>query len=146
MWILLIFWVSLSYQALVEYKLWKNYGEIFYDSSGSNNHGVNGQIGVGTIKNTYYTDRGAYFNKQSVIFIPALKVYPSPNTVIIWMNANTDNGRIYSRWDPEFCLLVEKADGKILNIVDDLSILTINSSEASWKNSNIQLEPFLNTV
>ena len=122
--------------ALVEYKFWFNYGELFYDYSGNSHYGRNGPSEYDTTKNVYYTDRGAYFNSQSVIYSIGYNYYPNPNTVLIWMNANTNDGRVYSRWDPNFCILVRKISGKIDFLYNDNgSVIQLIGSVGSWASS-----------
>ena len=136
MWILLVCSPAVLLGALVEYKFWLNYGELFYDYSGNSHYGRNGPSEYDTTKNVYYTDRGAYFNSQSVIYAIGYTYYPNPSTVLIWMNANTGDGRVYSRWDPNFCILVSKTSGKIeITKNDNGAISQVFSSSASWASS-----------
>ena len=134
--ILVLCFPTILLAALVEYKLWLNYGELFYDYSGNSHSGINGFSINDTTKNVYYTDRGAYFDSQSVVFVKEFTFYPNPTTVIIWMNANTNDGRVYSKWDPNFCLLVKKVSGSIDLIHNDNGVITKSSSSAdSWTSS-----------
>ena len=61
---------------------------MFYDYSGNSHYGRNGPSVYDTTKNAYYTDRGAYYHCQSVIYLIGYTYYPNPNKVVIWMKAN----------------------------------------------------------
>ena len=136
MWIFVLCLPTILLATLVEYKFWSNYGELFYDYSGNSYHGINGQNTNDSTKNVYYTDRGAYFNNQSVIFVIGYTYYPNPSTVLIWMNADTSDGRVYSRWDPTSCLLVSKTSDKIDVLYNSNGVpVQVVSSPASWTSS-----------
>ena len=55
---------------IVYYKLSSNFGQIFYDYSGSGNHGQNGDSTTTTTSDTIPTRRGAYFSLTSFIMLP----------------------------------------------------------------------------
>ena len=136
MFIMVLGFPTVLLAALVEYKFWLNYGELFYDYSGNSYYAINGPSEYDTIKNVYYTDRGAYFHSQSVIYMNGYTYYPNPSTVLIWMNANANDGRVYTRWDSNFALLVRKTSGKIDIIYNDNgSVIQTLSLFGSWASS-----------
>ena len=83
--------VSLLASHLVSYKFGLNFGQIFYDYSGSGNHGQNGNTLDSDISDTIPIDRGAYFNTQySLIKLPPNDIKPdslklgSDFSMIMW--------------------------------------------------------------
>lgn len=105
MFLISIFILKLSFATLVEYKLWKNYGELFYDYSGNSGTGINGLSTSDSYQNTFFTDRGAYFTSRSLIFV-GNKNYQNPNTVIMWLNVNQALGRFFTYYTPNYGIFI----------------------------------------
>ena len=87
---------------LVNYKFGSNFGQIFYDYSGSGNHGQNGQSLVADICDTVPIDRGAYFSTQnSLIVLPPNNLKSDsfklgPNfSIIMWIYPQEINSYSY---------------------------------------------------
>ena len=49
---------------IINYKFGSNFGQVFYDYSGSGNHATNGYYIYSDYYDTYSSDRGAYFQYQ----------------------------------------------------------------------------------
>ena len=64
--------IQVRSSALINYKLGKNFGQVFFDYSGSGNHGQNGNSIELDDHDTVATDRGAYFRdtKNNYIMLP----------------------------------------------------------------------------
>ena len=98
----------------VEYKLWKNYGQIIPDTSLNTNHAVNGVSFEVDPNDCLYSDRGLYFSHE----ISSLKLPPNdrsqklftiqtPYTVIIWLNNFKNEGRYFSRLIDQKYLIIK---------------------------------------
>ena len=63
---------------IVNYKFGSNFGQIFYDYSGSGNHGMNGNSTISDPYDTISIDRGAYFPTQNLyIRLPPNEYVPN---------------------------------------------------------------------
>ncbi|OMJ84345.1 hypothetical protein SteCoe_14570 [Stentor coeruleus] len=88
----LIISLSLS-EKILEYKFSKNFGQVFYDTSGNSRHAVNGESSLTTDYDTKPTDRGAYFAKdiENCIKLPPNdfiieNFYISPKfSIVMWI-------------------------------------------------------------
>ena len=87
---------------IVNYKFGSNFGQIFYDYSGSGNHGVNGDIILTDPYDTIPTDRGAYFPEYSnhIKLPPNSRVANSVSlgsqfSIIMWFNCRETNNDYY---------------------------------------------------
>ena len=86
---------------LVEYKFYKNYGQIFYDFSGNSRHGVNG-IGTNVDSDDVIcTDRGALFTATSdKVIVPPNNVdsrsfeLPSTSSIVFWRKWIPESSKI----------------------------------------------------
>ena len=89
---------------LVEYRLWKNYGQIIYDYSLNNMHALNGIEYTPDKFDCKYSDRGFYFDHNKTHIKMPENNYSTksgnlklPYTVIIWLNIFKETGRIFYR-------------------------------------------------
>jgi hypothetical protein len=96
---------TLSFGKIVEYQLSKNYGQVFVDYSGNNNHGVNGDSHTTVSKDTMPSDRGAYYtNSQIAITTPYNTLVNTeltltqPFTLLCWVNVKDKDGVIFDRY------------------------------------------------
>jgi hypothetical protein len=79
---------------LVAYKFGINFGQVFWDFSGSRNHGQNGESISSSLFDTVPTDRGAYFSRfsESFIQLPPNEINSNPIslssvfTLFIWLH------------------------------------------------------------
>ena len=90
---------------LIEYRLWKHYGQVIPDTSLNSNHAVNGLYSTKDSYDCLYSDRGLYFShSQSALRLPpndrVQNIYriSTPYTVILWVNNFNTEGRYFSRW------------------------------------------------
>ena len=88
----------------VEYRLWKNYGQIIFDYSLNNMSALNGNTIYQDNLDCSYTDREFYFYKnQTHIMMPShnysslLGTLDLSYTVIIWLNVFEETGKIFYR-------------------------------------------------
>ena len=93
--------VYLSASNLVNYKFGSNFGQIFYDYSGTGNHGENG-ITLGSDANdTRPIDRGAYFDTQNkIINLPPNNIKSDPLKLGAYFSIITWVYPMYSSLDP----------------------------------------------
>ena len=61
--------IQVHSSTLINYKFGKNFGQVFFDYSESDNHGQNGETIGSDIYDTIATDRGAYFLSTSNTYI-----------------------------------------------------------------------------
>ena len=129
----------------VEYRLWKNYGEIIYDYSGNNNLGKNGLSRTNTSMNFYPTDRGGYFPEFSLLRLPANEDIQNnvdvivPYSMIFWINSLEFEGRIFMKWKPNnFIWIYRSLSSKSLcvNVLTNSIYSSICSESNLWKSSN----------
>lgn len=90
---------------LVEYRFSVNYGQVFVDYSGNNNHGVNGDSHLTSSKDTVLTDRGAFFDEStSAITIPKNTLVTtdvtlsSTFTLLCWFLSDDKTGVLFHRY------------------------------------------------
>lgn len=76
---------------VLEYKFGYNFGQVFHDYSGNDNHAVNGESSLTTLYDTIPTDRGAHFpSGDSRILLPPNNrnpdqlLLPASFTLISW--------------------------------------------------------------
>ena len=104
LWVIFTTIQSIQSLKVVEYKLWKNYGQIIYDYSLNKRHGRNGHSIYNLDYDTKFTDRGAYFSDYSMIGIPPMSINTTGfnlninSALIFWVNSFDTSGRIYMRW------------------------------------------------
>ena len=84
--------VSLSQSQMLEYRLWKNYGQVIHDYSNNNLHGYNGISINDTIEDCLFTDRGVYLNTRCRVEMPKFQS-PNPLSIVIWA---ISDGSIYN--------------------------------------------------
>ena len=120
----LVFFVLGATVKLIEYKLWKNYGQIIPDTSSNNMHAVNGDYSSSDQNDCLYTDRGLYFSHQisSLRLPPNDKVQtihriPTPYTAILWVNNFEAEGRYFIRWMDQQYLTVKSFGPNTIGIV-----------------------------
>ena len=84
---------------LLEYRLWKNYGQLIYDYSSNNRHGWNGGVNYEDSFDCLFTDRGAYLNSVCRVSIQDF-LFPNPISIYIWAISDDTmaSGRLYCRW------------------------------------------------
>ena len=77
-----------------EFKLWDNYGGVYYDYSNNGNHGYNGNQVKADSNDAIQTDRGAYFDGSSMfVTLHDEDVFGGPNSIsadssaMIWVMA-----------------------------------------------------------
>ena len=108
---------------LVEYKLWKYYGQIIPDTSSNNNHAVNGVSSSKDSNDCLYSDRGLYFSHEtSALKLPPndkiqneYKI-PAPYTVIMWLNNFQNQGWYFSRRMNLQYLIIKSSNKNIIEI------------------------------
>ena len=84
---------------ILEHRLWKNNGQVIYDYSGNNRHGMNGKNSSSDKYDCLFTDRGAYLNSVCrVNMFPFL--FSNPISINIWAISDDTmpSGRLYCRW------------------------------------------------
>ena len=91
--------VSLGRSQSLEYRLWKNYGQLIYDYSNNNHYGWNGRNEIEDAEDCLFTDRGAYLNYKCRVMISNFKS-PNPFSVVIWAvsDDSVSNGRLFCRY------------------------------------------------
>lgn len=133
---------------LVEYKLWKNYGQLVYDYSQNTLHGVNGKKQSKDKFDGVFTDRGFYLNESTGLCIPQSKVdgtvflISGSFTVILWAysDGSVEMGRLFCRWRPLAYILLyrDKTSQKIILTFFDTRVeLGFNDT---WLASNFYLD------
>lgn len=84
---------------VLEYRLWKNNGQVIYDYSGNNLHGWNGDLTIQDSGDCLFTDRGAYLSSSCRVSMHSF-LFTNPISISIW--AISDNsissGRIFCKW------------------------------------------------
>lgn len=90
---------------LAEYRLSVNFGQKFADYSGNEYHGVNGDSHLTTTKDTIPTDRGAYFNGETMsitapknTFITKDLTLIQPFTILCWITCISGKGVVFTRY------------------------------------------------
>ena len=143
--IFLILCISAYANKLIEYKLWKNYGQIIPDSSLNNKHAVNGLNSSSDSFDCLYSDRGLYFaDGTSALRLPpnnqvqTLDRISTPYTVIMWVNNLKSEGRYFSRWMNQQYLTIKSADPNTIGIVyrHAISELYVLSSQTANYSGN----------
>ena len=122
---------------LIEYRLWKYYGQVIPDTSLNSNHGVNGLNYIEDDSDCFYSDRGLYFSHQT----SALRLPPNdqvqnihrisnPYIAIMWVNNFNTEGRYFSRWMNQQYLVVSSSGPNTIGI----SYKTISGLYSTYDN------------
>lgn len=90
---------------IMNYKFGSNFGQAFYDYSGSGNHGVNGNSSKKDPYDILSIDRGAYFSIQHLyIKLPPNDIVPKSLelngdfSILMWFNTNEHPSDYYITW------------------------------------------------
>lgn len=103
-------------EKILEYNFGKNFGQVFYDYSGNNNHAVNGESSLTVDQDTKPTDRGAFFARdtENCIKLPPNDLvtngfFISPTfSIIIWaMVGNSYDYNIFYRHSETFDYVIK---------------------------------------
>ena len=129
---------------LLEYRLWKNYGQLIYDYSSNNRHGWNGGVNYEDSFDCLFTDRGAYLNSVCRVSIQDF-LFPNPISIYIWAISDDTmaSGRLYCRWSSTRQLQVfrEKTYSRVnANFKSPVSAQFINGYSNFWSASNQYLD------
>ena len=96
-WLLNLLVIFAQSSKIVEYKFYKNYGQVFYDYSGNFNHAVNGQDINTTSLDVTSCDRGIFFNDNTQkITLPPNNVslssikFSKTFTILFWVLTTID--------------------------------------------------------
>ena len=126
---------------LVEYKFYKNYGQIFFDFSGNSRHAISGASLAEDSSDILGTDRGAYFDGSSdrITLPPNEKNtksldLPTDFTILFWRKWISETGdklrSIFERKFNPFQIYLERSS-KSSNIT--LKVIT-NCHNVSYSN------------
>ena len=86
--------IQISSQKVVEYKYYKNSGQLFYDYSGNGRHAING-IGTSiTVEDVVPTDRGIYYaSTKNQLTLPQFTL-TSPFSIMMWILIASNCGSV----------------------------------------------------
>ena len=136
--------LSISNSQILEYRLWKNYGQIIYDYSGNNRHGWNGNNIKTNVADCMFTDRGAYLNPACRISMPNF-IFQNPISIYIWAISDDTKsvGRLICRFSTTRKLQVFRDNTTSranLNFLGPNSGIVIYGVDNVWSASNHYLD------
>lgn len=133
-------------EKILEYNFGKNFGQVFYDYSGNNNHAVNGESSLTVYKDTKPTDRGAFFARdiENCIKLPPNDLvtngfFISPTfSIIIWaMVGNSYDYNIFYRHSETFDYVIKiKRSNSLSRIMIRFIFKTYDSSPLYGSNNS----------